>query len=868
MSDNKFCKFDWLISLLLGMLCMTCVLAFVGLLSGGEYALVRGDQMNNYIPAIRNFWRDIVSGEDTFYTWTYGYGVNTALFNAYYSMSPLNILYLIFFNADMNTVTAVNIIIKTGLAAMCFQIYLKRSHEVRGIISIIFAIFYSMCAFQVAFNIHNIIWLDALIVLPIVFMSIDMLLNEGKWILLTVSYAFIFISHFYMGYMIGLASFIYFVTAVVCSRKSLNIKGIIVRYAGAVALAIGVSAFIWLPALLFLMDNSAATLSEFPKLYSYNLLDIYNQLFWGEVSNFDAYFPYIYVGIPSLLLAPLFWIGKDEGKKDRIVFGILLIVMLASCLITPMYALWHGFDAPDSYGYRFSYIISFVLCTVAAKAADRLERNRFRYMFIFVALNVICYVTEMFWQKSRISADVLSNSTRFLSINCALMILWAGGFVLYKKDDGHGLPNRCIGALLIVLAVCESISNGYVTLRLDDRIGSTYTKAEYDAWYGFEQWITDSLSIDKGLYRVSISSETNPTAGAYLGYNSTMYFSSAENVDLRNALKNLGVWSSPRNVMNYGMNPGLEMLLGVRYKTEIVGQEVNGEVVPVNGIVVNDKALSIGYMVEGTADEYRLTEDAFDNMNKLLSLMTGEDINLYTKADEGQMNCTENGISISRIDEGYELKTERETDDSSLVYEIEDEGDWYAYVVNDESYYAPNVFFLKDDPQSWVNTNGAMTVSYMHKLTKENGRNILTVVPGEDCDTQRIKEILFAKYNEDELTTAYNKLSGEQLLIDDYGDGYLHGTIELNSDRTLLFLSIPYEKGWKAYLDGAECEIEPILDEAFMDLSIQQKGFHEIELVFEAPGKSIGRMISALSLVGFIIGFFFSKRLDKNLKKT
>lgn len=868
MSEDNNCRFDWLISFILGMAGMLLILVTSGLFAGGQYAIVRGDQMNNYIPAIRNLCRDIVNGEDAYYTWTYGLGINTALFNAYYAMSPMNIIYLLFYNADMNVVTTVSVIIKTGLAAMCFQLYLSKSHKVTGIISIIYSLFYSMSAFQVALNIHNIIWLDALIVLPVVFMCIDMLISEGRWRLLTIAYAFIFISNFYMGYMIGIASFIYYILSIILYRKELLMKRTLGRYAIAVVLAIGWSAFVWLPALLFLRGNSSLTASGFSELKRVNILDIYNQLLWGQVSNFDAVFPYVYVGIPSLLVAPLFWMRKEERISERLKYGILLVILLLSCLLPPLYGMWHGFDSPDSYCFRFSYIISFVLCTAAAKATKDIVKINKWFFAVLIAINVVVYAVEMFWQRQRVGEELLSANAMFLVVNFVLMTLWAVGLIRYSNKEATKQRKKRLGSFLVALTVCECCSNGYVLLRYENRIGSMYTKAQYNEWYGFEQWITNTLSEDKGMYRISVSSESNPSAGAFWGYNSPMYFSSAENVNLRNTMKKLGVWSTPRNIMNYGMNSALEMLLGIKYKTEIALQEVNGEVVPVNGIVYNENALSIGYMVEGTAEDYVLPENnAFDNMNSLLTTMTGDETGLYKLIDYDDIKVIEDGISETEKSDGYEICLSDNKNNPTLTYEIEGEGNIYAYVINEESYYAPDVFFLEDDPDSLVDTNGATTVSYMHELTKRDGKSVLTIVPGKDCDTETVKGIAFAHYDEENLAKVYEKLSSEQLIIDRYKDGYIHGTIDISSDKRLLFLSVPYEKGWTVKLDGKKIEPKPVVDGAFMAVDIQQEGQHEIELIFEAPGKRAGGLISIISVVIFFITVLKQNNLTKTLRK-
>ena len=165
LNNKNHSKYYCLYSFLIAAVCMFIIFAYTGLLSTGEFCVIGGDLRDNYIPAIRNLCRDIMNGQSIYYTWTYGMGINTSLYNAYYAYSPLNIIYLLFYNGDMNTVTIAYILIKVGLSALCFQLFVSKGYGVKGFESVIFAVFYSLCSYQIAFNVQNIIWLDAMIAL-------------------------------------------------------------------------------------------------------------------------------------------------------------------------------------------------------------------------------------------------------------------------------------------------------------------------------------------------------------------------------------------------------------------------------------------------------------------------------------------------------------------------------------------------------------------------------------------------------------------------------------------------------------------------------------------------------------------------------
>ena len=145
-----------LISFVIASLCMFLTLSYMGVLSTGDYSLIYGDLFMNYIPAIKNLCRDILNGESVGFSWNIGLGMNTTMYNAYYAYNPFNVLYL--FCDKTEIITAIIIILKTGIAAMCFRIYVDEIHDIKDMRGVVFSVYSSMCAFQVVFNTVNIIW--------------------------------------------------------------------------------------------------------------------------------------------------------------------------------------------------------------------------------------------------------------------------------------------------------------------------------------------------------------------------------------------------------------------------------------------------------------------------------------------------------------------------------------------------------------------------------------------------------------------------------------------------------------------------------------------------------------------------------------
>ncbi|MGQ0829782.1 MAG: YfhO family protein [Bacteroidota bacterium] len=96
------------------------------------------------------------------------------------------------------------------------------------------------------------------------------------------------------------------------------------------------------------------------------------------------------------------------------------------------------------------------------------------------------------------------------------------------------------------------------------------------------------------------------------------------------------------------------------------------------------------------------------------------------------------------------------------------------------------------------------------------------------------------------------ELKKDTLRIAERGQKFFKGTIHLDKKK-LLFLSIPFDKGWKAKINGKEHEIK--LVDAGMSGILLDKGDHKVELEFTPRYLKKGLIVSliALAVYGFLI---------------
>ena len=77
------------------------------------------------------------------------------------------------------------------------------------------------------------------------------------------------------------------------------------------------------------------------------------------------------------------------------------------------------------------------------------------------------------------------------------------------------------------------------------------------------------------------------------------------------------------------------------------------------------------------------------------------------------------------------------------------------------------------------------------------------------------------------------------------GTNELSGTIDITGNK-ILCVTVPYEDGWTAYVDGQETEILRA-NYAFMGLNLSE-GHHEIVLKYHVPYLTEGIIVSLVSM--------------------
>ena len=122
-----------------------------------------------------------------------------------------------------------------------------------------------------------------------------------------------------------------------------------------------------LPAVLDLRTNGE-TLSEittfkteataFLDIIMKNMIGVYDTTKYGSI-------PFIYIGLLPLIFCLFYFVTKEVPLKNKLLFGSLFVLLIASFYITPLNLFWHGMHAPNMFLFRYSFLFSFLVILLA-----------------------------------------------------------------------------------------------------------------------------------------------------------------------------------------------------------------------------------------------------------------------------------------------------------------------------------------------------------------------------------------------------------------------------------------------------------------------------------------------------------------------
>lgn len=573
----------------------------------GDKTLMAIDAWGQYFPMLREMKRAFRS-LDFSYSFTGALGFDMTAQSAYYTNSPL--WYLLFLLPGELTPAQVDmaVFIRFGLASLAFSYYLSEHFGKKTNSMLLFASAYAFSGYTLAF-INQFMWMDAVVLLPLVLLGIERL-YKGKGMLLYTGALFLTIySNFYIAFSVCIFSVLWFFLLTFSEKVSVRDWFIRAFRFGITSLLTGVLNLGVLLPLIKAIGNTLASGMGFTgelKFY-HSLFEMVSMLFPYTKSSLAYEAPNIYFGLFCFLLCIVALFAKIPVRK-KLCFAGLFAFMFVSFNFNLLDYIWHGFHFPNQLPGRQSFLFIFLGLVIAFCGFQTLQELLQNRRNIVRAVSVILCIL--------IGFEIYSNAVIKLAANTP------------KVSESSVLRNA------------EALS--------EVRENCTPDKDKNEFW-----------RIETVPHRYN--------GGQLHGYYGISHYSSTMSGDCYNFFTKLGMSVYAKNVsIQYLPNPVLNSLFGIRYiaNTENKGDEVseyygtaenmfvyeNTQVLPLF-YVVNSDVLSLDESLKGHA----YTNEIFKKAAGTGDVIKGTGVIKENKSEEYILNEAE---FIKGIDNILQSKTE------------------------------------------------------------------------------------------------------------------------------------------------------------------------------------------------------------------
>ena len=825
----------------------------------GEQQFLVTDLWHQYYPFFQILQEKLTSGGSLLYSWRTGIGTNFLALMAYYAASPLNLLSVFMQREDLRDGLLLILALKFSFAGFFMARFLKYAFGRNDVTITMFGVMYALCSYMMGYY-WNIIWIDTVALLPLVILGLTKLVREGKYRTYVIALALSLISSYYIGYMVCIYTVLAFLLLLLYENVSFKkLPGKIGAFAGSSLLGGGLGAWILLPALFGLMLTHSAN-NKWPteiKWYESWKDILANMLSFTEVTSKEG-LPNLYCGLLPVLLIGAFLLARKIRIREKITAILMLVFLLVSCNMNYLNYIWHGLHFPNMLPYRFSFLFSFTLLVLGFRALTVLLDEKLS-LVQWAGMTAVGAVFIWIGYQS----EKVDESHKFALYSAIL----GGGYlvILFLRMFA---PKQVIHYLLAAVMIYEM---GWQGVHGVQTVGSSGYTSYPSSNAEVQTLIETARSQENELfYRSELTAWYTLNDPSLYYYDGVSQFSSMANESVTTFLRLIGLPASEAGNRYYYANtsPLTNMLLDVQYimaKDGYNADTLTQHQIGASGsctLYRNDYSLGFGFLTDPAAARYDLdtTINAFDQQNILFKRMTGLDKDLFVSIDVKDVGHT-----------GYQV-VRKAYGDYSFTRNDDAAGETYLKYnfspVTDAEVYAYMKVTEGDNMDVWYDGNKVHRYNiarqpYITPVGQYPAGSKVTLRCDLDQDAPTgTATVYFYQINEDVHREGYEILKQGQMTLTSFKDTRVAGTVDAAHDGSL-YLSIPYEPGWSATVDGVPTEIVPMFG-AMCSLPLTA-GHHEIVLKYAPKGFMPGMLIMVGSL-GMLVLLFVLERRKKAAK--
>ena len=612
-----------------------------------------------------------------------------------------------------------------------------------------------------------------------------------------------------------------------------------------------------------LIGAGISAVSFIPAVYAY--LNNHRPAFQQEIPWIDLtdniLFDSRLIVLPAIFVLLLFCGFLYRNKTFRLfaLLGIVGIIMHHSPLIGSAF---NGFSAPQ---YRWEYFLSLVAGGAVAAAFDQLPKFTIRRLLIAAVFAAFCFA----WYAYRDEDFAIDSQVSLFTFGSLLLtLLLLVFYILYKKPFSKGLLMIFLFAWALLFANLYQLENILEDGNIAQVGEELMTGADYD-----DPEINSLLEYihaeeTGGLYRIEWMEGVRNNTPIVQDFQGLSAYSSILNKSLLSFyLYDLQIDMGRESVSRYatlGNRANLYSMLQGKYTIRPIGDnnipfgftEIHSS--DNYAIYKNDHVLPFARSTSTVYQEQQLAE--MPVLMREQAMLTG--IVLDQAQGAARLSINDDikvGYEVATVGASYDgsiLEVTEETGGLNLNVEnpMEPDGDLFVSL-HLETHAADQGFTLHvNDYQTTRKSNQSVYKTFVDDMTIRipADEQVEIRLPKGSYELTGIQ--LHSETYETLLDQADQPDQSSNLLID--GSKVTLDYANAENDEYLK-LSIPYERGWRASVNGQETEVLKA-DYAFVAIPLEA-GDNDISLTYRPPFFKPSLIITVLSaLLGLL--FIFRKR--------
>lgn len=837
----------YIIAVLAPILLVSALFVIIGIAPFGPHNLLVSDLSTQYLQFFSELKRQLAHFSFSGYSFLMSLGDSLVPIYAYYLLSPLNIIILFFGNAQLPIAIDLIIWIKLILCSISMSWFLAKKYQVYDLMAVYGGLAYGLCGF-VSMYFYDLMWLDALIWLPVMIYGLEKLYYKGKPWLYVIGLIAIILTNFYMGYIICIFNVLYLafllkknqplhLTFIQCLSVNRGKIGWFLWYSLLSAMT---AAVVLIPTAIGMMATGKKDLLPVNFLFK-NTFGLSFPVNFGLGGNDFAgrlvHNPSFFTGSLFIIGIIVYFFSKLVSKRDKQAAGILIGGIFVGMWFLPFNTIWHMMQQPAGFPFRMVFLFSFAIIMMTYEGylqgmfTD--EKLLIRSSFAIVTAILIGYIfANIEGQKMmEFRFDIPQLSVRNIVFGFVVGFMIVTTIAMIEVGKKRRSSQILLGLILAAeLGLNFMIATDGAPFGSQKAFEQTYSQSAKRV-----ETVENRYRSDDGFYRFLVINKPfrNLFKVPYNGYNDSFLYrnhgissySSTLNANTHHVLGDLGF--STRNIRRIDLFGGTAItnyFFGLKYFYFIGNQTQH--------LAVRKHTAGLGFMADDQIQHLKLQRDRdFDNLDHFVQAISGSQKQFMVKP-----TIVSNAKYVTRDYFGYKVQFMANTKGPHYLYIPRTRLIGVSFYVNGQK--LSNLYSglgTEMVPMGYMQKGQISTVTIhsnkeLHQIPKDfGGINMANLNGVEDYQNQHPFKLQ------------------KPSRLNEHG-AHFKGSVDVSGEAKTLVITIPFDDGWQVKVDGHPQNVKRVAG-GLTGVQLTS-GRHQLDFNYHIQGIWAGILVTMVGLIG------------------